>query len=127
MHGTIADTECLAIFVYDSNKVKRDGIHWRAFLPSQGERSLFRIDGLSALEVAEIGKREAATNRQQELKGWARLIAREVTTRPPLLLKADEPPPRHAVITNWPTDTDKQRELAAELAGAQAPHVRWPG
>ena len=127
MHGTIADSECLAIFVYDSNKFKRDGVHWRAFLPSKGERSLFRIDGLSELEVAEIGERDAATNRQQELKGWARLIAREVTSRPPLVLKVDEPPPRHGVIANWPAESDKQRELAVELAGVQEPHVRWPG
>ena len=77
MRETIADTECLAIFIYDSNKIKRDGVHWRAFLPSHGERSLFRIDGLSELEVAEIGVRDAATNRQQELRGWATLIARE--------------------------------------------------
>jgi hypothetical protein len=118
MEEEIADTESLAIFVYDSGKMKTDGVHWRALLPSRdGERSLFRVDELSEPQIAEIGRSEAAENRDgQRLQGWARLVAREVRTHPPLELKADEPPPRHAVIRNWPAELQDRNRLAMALA-----------
>jgi hypothetical protein len=122
----IADTECLAIFVFDRDKVKQDGIHWRAFLPSPIERSFFRVDGLSDAEVERIGRTDAAANRQQQqLRGCARILADDVIARPPLQLREDEPPPRHGVIFNWPVGRLAQRTLAAELAGAQLGHLAF--
>jgi len=58
MHPEIADRERLAIFVFDSDDMKEDGAHWRAFMPgkSDGERSLYRVDGLDFCDVAAIGQ-----------------------------------------------------------------------
>ena len=127
MCGEIADTECLAIFVYDSDKVKTDGMHWRVFLPgADGERSFFRVDGLTDLQVAGIGEPGAAQRPDQSLKGWARLLAQAASSKAPLLLRADEPPPRHGVIHNWPPELDAQKKLAVALAADQLSHVRWP-
>jgi hypothetical protein len=119
MQEEIADTEGLAIFVYDSGKMKTDGVHWRAFLPSRdGERSFFRVDELSEQEVALIGRAGVAGNRQdQKLQGWAQIVASEVRSRPPLALKTDEPPPRHGVIEAWPAELQDRNRLAIELAG----------
>ena len=119
MQQEIADTEGLAIFVYDSGKMKRDGVHWRAFLPGKdNERSLFRVDELSEQEIALIGRAGAAGNRQdQQLQGWAQIGASDVRSRPPLELIADEPPPRHGVIKGWPAALEERNKLAMALAG----------
>jgi hypothetical protein len=119
MEELIADTEPLAIFVYDSDKMKTDGAHWKAFLPGKrdGERSFFRVVDLSNDEVNEIGEREAASRANQQLRGWAKIVAVDVSSRPPLTLKGREPPPRHGVILDWPTESQAKNELAMALAG----------
>ncbi len=69
MPSEIADTERLAIFVFDSDDMKEDGVHWRAFLPGKdGERSLYRIDGLDFCEVAAIGQQLAEQRVSQKLR-----------------------------------------------------------
>lgn len=118
MDEAIADAEPLAIFVYDSEKMKTDGAHWKAFLPSKdGERSFFRVDTLSEAEVAEIGHREAASRQDQQLRGWAEILGLNVRHNPPLRLKAVEPPPRHGVILDWPAESQDKKKLAMALAG----------
>jgi hypothetical protein len=118
MEELIADAEPLAIFVYDSDKMKTDGAHWKAFLPAKdGERSFFRVSELSEAQVAEIGHREAATRQDQQLQGWAEILGSDVRTRPPLWLKVVEPPPRHGVILGWPAESQDKKKLAMALAG----------
>lgn len=115
----IADGERLAIYVLDSAKMKADGVHWRAFMPSydDGERSLFRVDGLNRDEKAALGVTHVAAPAVRPLRGWAEILARDVRSRPPLLVLAAEPPPRHGVITHWPLDSNAQKLLAIALAG----------
>jgi hypothetical protein len=120
MDSSIADAEPLAIFVYDSDKMKADGAHWKAFLPGKndGERSFFRIEALSESDVAEIGRQAAETRVDQQLRGWAEIVALIVRSNPPLRLKVAEPPPRHGVIIDWPPESQDKKKLAMALAGA---------
>ena len=117
MHPDIAGTECLAIFVLDSDEMKADGAHWRAFMPGKkdGERSFYRIDGLEYAEIARIG-REVAAQRGKALHGWGIVRAHEVIACSPLQLKVDEPPDRHGVIIGWPTERHDRISLAESLA-----------
>jgi hypothetical protein len=121
MQGEIADQESLAVFVFDSNKMKAVHVHWRAFLPDRrGERSFFRIDGLSNAQITAIGRTQAGDDRNQVLHGWGQLRAAAVRAKPPLTLRADEPPDRHGVIEGWPTELEQRNELALALSTSAA-------
>lgn len=118
MDDAIADGESLAVFILDSNKLKADGAHWRAFLPGDdGERSVFRIDNVTRDEVVAIGLEHVANPVQRPLRGWAQFLA-AVARLQPVTLMAIEPPPRHAVIKDWPPEPEKRKVIAMVLADA---------
>lgn len=126
----IDDAEQLTNYVVESNKFKtdvlpsggtRDVLHFRAFLPDKcGERSVFRMDGLDHNTVIEWGRVFVAQPRCKSILGWGRIPAGAVRRQQPLQIRADEPPPRHAVIDQWPTEIEHARTLAMELASAAA-------
>jgi hypothetical protein len=125
MQPDIADLERLAVFVFDSGKMKADGVHWKAFRPDErGERSFFRIDGLDYAAIAAIGN-EVAAERSQTLHGWAVLRADKARGVTPLQIRSDEPPPRHGVIVGWPSESQDERSAAQSLARI-AGTVRYP-
>src|SRR5258708_13680488 len=105
MHPAIADTERLAIFVFDSD-MKEDGAHWRAFMPDKqyGERSLYRVDDLDFCDIAAIGQEVARKRPEKKLRGWALIFASDVRGLSDLRLRSDEPPDRHGVIDCWPAE-----------------------
>ncbi len=122
----IADSERLVIFVFDDD-MKEDGAHWRAFMPgkSDGERSLYRSDGLDFCEVAEMGQEVARLRPDKKLRGWAVISASDVRGLPGLQLKVSEPPERHGIIDSWPTERIAKVSLAQSLASA-AGTIRFP-
>jgi hypothetical protein len=125
MNSTIADFECLAIFVLDSDHLQKDAATWRAYMPSRdGERSFHRIDGLDYAEIARKG-RDFATDRGKALHGWGIVRAKDVRSLKPLDLKVDEPPDRHGVIVGWPSEKHEQRSLAQSLTSI-AETIRFP-
>lgn len=125
----IDDIEQLTNYVVESNKFRsdksssgdtRDVLHFKAFLPdNSGERSVFRMDGLDHGTVVEWGRVFVAQPRDKSrILGWGRIPAGIVRRQRPLRVRADEPPPRHAVIDQWPSDIEQSRALAMELASA---------
>jgi len=124
--AAISNNEILANFIFDSNKFRTAGVHHRALMPNpkHGNKSAFRVSGLSAEEIAELGTQEVATGHGRPHLGWAQLLAEKVRNAG-LHLRVDEPPARHAVIENWPVDVAQQRELALQLAADAITH-RWP-
>jgi hypothetical protein len=121
----IDDDEYLTNFVLESNKFKNEklpggGIRlvvtYKAFEPGAGERSVFRMDGLSEDAIAELGRAFVGQPREKPIYGWGRLTAGVVRRVVPLQVRADEPPPRHAVIDTWPPDIEHARVLMMELA-----------
>lgn len=87
----------------------------RAFMPRDGETSVFRTAGLELSEILDIGVQEVAAPRGRTLYGLGQLDSRDVReTR--LDIQANEPPPRHANIVGWPGDPAEQLSLAQELS-----------
>lgn len=124
----IDDVEELTNYVVESNKFRvdklpsggtRNVLHYRAFLPDKNrERSVFRMDGLDHSTVVEWGRVFVAQPRCKSILGWGRVPAGAVRRQLPLRVRSDEPPPRHAVIDQWPTEIEHARTLAMELASA---------
>ena len=113
--------EPLARFILNKGDYRSDGtVRHRIFLPSPktGQTSVFRIFGLSENAIWEIGDNEVAQKRRPPLSliGRADIFIRQVLTTG-LHIDADDIPPRHANITNWPIEQSAQRLSAMELAG----------
>src|SRR5580658_9319528 len=119
----IDDGEYLTNFVLESNKFRNEELaghggvrvvlRHTAFMHDQtGERSVFRMDGLTQDAVAELGRVFVGQPREKPILGWGRLTAGVVRRIAPLQVRADEPPPRHAVIDTWPPDIEHARSLA---------------
>jgi hypothetical protein len=129
MDPEIAESERLTVFVLDSGLMKEDGVHWRAFMPGKhdGERSLYRVDGLDFCDVSALGQSVASERQNQRLHGWGVFSANDVRTLPPpgLRLLSAEPPDRHGVIDCWPTEKHEQRNFAQLLAKC-AGTIRFP-
>jgi hypothetical protein len=120
----VADEENLARFLTQSSQFNSTMVKPAAFLPNpkDWETSVSRHGPEPREGLWELGA-EAVAAGGRSLHGAALLKARAVRDAP-LEVAADEPPPRHAVICNWPIETDpdlrkaKHKELAIRLASA---------
>jgi hypothetical protein len=118
----VADEEDLARFITSSGQYNAKGAKPSVFMPEIEDRetSVFRHNGKPPDELWTVGEEHAAQGRT--IRGAAIIKARDVRTAQ-LDVFADEPPPRHAAIRNWPwTEPDpdmrkaKHKELAILLA-----------
>ena len=132
LSAQIDDGEYLTNFVLESNKFKSEKlasgggvrvvVHYKAFEPEKtGERSVFRMDGLDKDAIAELGRTFVGQPREKPIYGWGRIKAVAVRRAVPLQVRADEPPPRHAVIDTWPPEVEHARALMMELASEAEP------
>lgn len=114
----VADAEELANFIYESNKFRKDGVDWRAFRPNpyDGQRSVFRVDGLGHTQISALGQEFVGDPNDKAILGWGLVRAGVVRAVPPLTVRADPPPDRHAAIESWPAPVESQRTLAMQLA-----------
>jgi hypothetical protein len=86
-------------------------------MPTQGEVSVFRVDGLSVQQIWGIGT-DIAEKRHRTLYARGDTNAREVR-QTGLDVSRMEPPPRHANIVGWPeNDKPRQKLIALQLAAA---------
>jgi hypothetical protein len=125
--GAIGADDYTATFILERNKFATDGIDHRQLLPSNryGNTSVFRIDGLSEDEIAQIGHGQVAPPRGKPgILGWAELQASDVRATAPLTIDPDEPPQRHALIQGWPLQPQDRRTLALALASKVRKVVR---
>lgn len=118
----VADDEDLARFLTSSSQFNSTMVKPSAFLPEPKDRetSVFRHGGEDRQALWAIGNEHASQGRT--IHGAAVLKASEVREEW-LEVIADEPPPRHAAIRNWPWIEDdpvmrkaQQMELATSLA-----------
>jgi hypothetical protein len=118
----VASQEALARFVFSRSHFEyKPGLRVKhnAFMPmvhnSEHQTSVFRVSELEEAEIWAIG-RDVEKVRQQTLHGRADFKASDVSAAH-LRVRPDEPPPRHSVIFDWPSDKDEQIAIALELAG----------
>jgi len=121
----VADAEQLTNFILESNKFTTElvngvavtKVHYKAFFSTKPhEQSVFRMNGLQDDVVEALGRTFVGLQREKPIYGWGRVSAGTVRETVPLAVRADEPPPRHAVIHNWPADVEHRRTLAIQLA-----------
>ena len=118
----VADEEDLARFLTSSSQFNAIMVKPAAFLPNprNGETSVFRHGSLPREPLWRIATEHVGANRT--MHGAAIVKAKHVRSAM-LDVVAQEPPPRHANIVNWPSsqaDPDmakaEQRERAAQIA-----------
>jgi len=113
----IGANENLSRFIFSTKHFSRQPLRVKAeaYMPSQGQVSVFRVDGLIATQIWEIGD-EIAEKRDRTLYARGDIKAREVG-RSGLDILPAEPPPRHANIVGWPeNDKPRQKLIALQLA-----------
>jgi hypothetical protein len=111
-------SETLSRFVVYNRWIRADNtVRHIAFTPNKnGATSVFRISGISDNEVWNIGEREVGTKQNKPILGRADITASIISNH--LEIIPSEPPERHADITGWPEEKDKQKDIALELAEA---------
>jgi hypothetical protein len=115
----VGTNETLSRFIFSTRHFSRQPprVKAEAFMPNQGEVSVFRVDGLTGPQIWEIGT-DIAEKRHRNLYARGDTRAREVR-QTGLDVSPMEPPARHANIVGWPED-DKPRQklIALQLAAA---------
>lgn len=113
----VADDEPLARFLTSSGQFNQSGVKPSAFLPNpkDGKTSVFRHGAEPQAALMAIANEHIGSNRRVHGAGIFR--TRDVRAVQ-LNVQSQEPPPRHADITNWPPRMEKarQKEIAIRLA-----------
>ncbi|MBA3571956.1 MAG: hypothetical protein H0W34_08300 [Pyrinomonadaceae bacterium] len=116
--GTIIGAnENLSRFIFSTRYFSRQALRVKAeaYMPKEGEVSVFRVDRLTAVQIWKIGD-EIADERNRTLYARGDIQAREVTGNG-LDILSEEPPPRHANIVGWPeNDKPRQKLIALQIA-----------
>ena len=89
-----------------------------AFLPSNGQTSVFEISGLREPDIRGLGT-EVGSARGIAPRGRGELTYRDVENVG-LLFERDDTPPRHGNLVGWPsadgTRKDRNKDVARRLA-----------
>lgn len=121
VHLPAESSERATCFILSSNQFSatKQRIKYSAFLPSpkHGNKSAFVIDGLSEPQVWELGLLRVAGPQNKVLYARGDL-GRDQIILAGLSLHVDDTPARHAIIGSWPSEKDRQMEIAQELARA---------
>ena len=84
-------------------------------MPSHGEVSVFRTEGLEETAIWDIGSSVAA-KRERTLHARGDTKASEIM-KLGLKISPSEPPPRHANLVGWPeNDKPRQKLIALQVA-----------
>lgn len=113
----VADDEPLARFLTSSGQFNQSAVKPSAFLPNpkDGKTSVFRHGAEPQADLIAIANQHIGSNRRVHGVG----IVRAGDVRAVHLdVQSQEPPPRHADITNWPSKMEKarQKKIAIKLA-----------
>jgi hypothetical protein len=115
----VADAEEIARFLFSDKLFAASGsrVKHHAFSPSRGETSVFRTIELNSADVWQLGK-IAGASRRQSPRARADILTAKVRTARLDVVAAPSVHVRHANITGWPDEKERQRLMAMELAGA---------
>ena len=118
--------EPLARFIRDKSYYRPSdrSIRHSAFMPASKDKqvSVFRISGLAAPVIWEIGNRYVAIPLGKLLLGRADIKVSD-SLGIGLQVIPNDNPPRHANIGGWPEDSSKHKLLAMQLAEKASLHL----
>ena len=121
----VRESEPLARYFFDRSQYKpsENRVKYSAFLPARdGNTSVFRVYDLSEKEIWKIGD-HVAQRHDKDVLGRADIIVVDVL-KAGLNVKPDNTPPRHANISNWPSERHEQKLIAIELAENAELHLK---
>jgi len=105
-----------------TGRVKPHGFH-----PARRNRktSVSRVQGLEDREIWKLGDVCVALPQGTNLRARADLLVADVVNVG-LRVEAEQPPPRHANIIDWPAEKDALMSCAQELAAVAILRLRVP-
>jgi hypothetical protein len=113
----VGANEILSRYIFSTRYFSRSPLRVKAeaYMPSRGEVSVFRINGLSEIAIWEIGS-DIARKRDRTLHARGDTKASDVM-KLALEILPNEPPPRHAALVGWPeNDKARQKLIALQVA-----------
>lgn len=124
----VLDDEKLCHYIFSSrhfSKAKKS-VKYAAFMPKNGQTSVFRVTLLSVKEIWDIGINHVQIKRGDniQLKARADLFANLVRATKGLdVVSETSMHPLHANLVNWPTGRDDQILAAIELANGSSLNI----
>jgi hypothetical protein len=115
---SVSRNETVTKYQLDREDVRKDGsVRYQALLPAaNGKRSVFRIDGLTEVEIWNLGQGRVASIRSLPLLGRFDLKALDVYDHSLYFQVDADYRSRHADIVGWPQEKEERISVAQELA-----------
>ena len=113
---SISTLENLSRYIFSKSHFNATGAKYAAFMPRNGETSVFRISDIPDDEIWDIGENHVGENIEPSLKGRADIVCSDVKRIGLDVVPETSNHPLHANIVSWPAEKDAQLELAIMLA-----------
>ncbi len=116
-NNKISFHETIARYLFDRKHFapEKKRVKYPAFLPRNGETSVFRISGLSSEDIWRIGE-IVANESSRNLKARGDLAVRDVSDEGLEVIQETRKHHLHANITGWSDDSSKNKLIAIKLA-----------
>lgn len=125
--GSVASTELITRYVLNKRQfsVLNKRIKPAAFLPPPNlQMSVYRTEAIDESAIWDIGTKYVAEPQDKVLCARGDLSAEKFADFGLEIVPDVRPHPLHANVEGWPTEKDKQKMIAVELANAADP--RFP-
>jgi hypothetical protein len=121
-----SDRICRYIFDKKHFAVSKGRVKYPAFLPPNGEISVYHVTSLSEKEIWDIGLRYVAEVSGRKLRGRGDLLVSDVFSVRLNVKLEKETHPRHANVSGWPPHKGQRILIAKKLEGKACLVVKPP-
>ena len=120
MPSRISPSEPISRFIFSREHVKTGRVSSAAFVPSMKtlDVSVYRTSGCGERRIWLLGDLFVAAKRKDNrgILGRADLASQLIFNEGLVIIPETSPHPRHANVTNWPSDKPQQKIKAMALA-----------
>ena len=114
----VSQSETVTRFIFSENHYSMsDGgrVKYAAYLPHNGETSVFRIDTLKHNEIWRIGE-DVGSLSDRRLRARGDLLVENILIENLDVIEETSQHPLHANIIGWPTEKVRRKRIARKLA-----------
>jgi hypothetical protein len=126
----VSPSEPISRFIFSREHIKTSRVSFAAFMPSKKtmDVSVYRTGGCGERRIWLLGDLFVAAKRKDNRGILARadLASRLIFKEGLDIVPQPSPHPRHANVTNWPSDKPQQRIKAMALANGASLQLRCP-